>query len=67
MQWLEIFDALEAGQTRAAAPDSEGNWHVNLEVKQAILEAFREGQLVEGPGFVDKHNLLPLVLVDSSQ
>ena len=59
MRWLEIFDALEAGQTRAAAPDSEGNWHVNLEVKQAILEAFKDGQLVEGPGFVDKHNLLP--------
>ena len=59
MQWLEILDALESGQTRSAAPNNNGQWEANLEVKQAILTAFKEGQLVEGPGFVDKHNLLP--------
>lgn len=59
MQWLEVLDALERGELRAASPTEDGNWEVNLEVKTAILEAFREGQMVEGPGFVDKHNLLP--------
>jgi len=54
-----ILDELETGSVRAAQLNTGGTWEANTKVKSAILEAFKEGQLVEGPGFVDKHNLLP--------
>ena len=65
MNYEEILDALETGNMRAASPSQDG-WVVNLEVKQAILQSFKEGvnTSYEGiyEGFVDKHNLSPRYL-----
>ena len=62
MNYEEILDALETGSMRAASPSKDG-WVVNTEVKQAILQSFKEGvnTSYEGiyEGFVDKHNLPP--------
>jgi len=62
MNYEEILDALETGSMRAASPSQDG-WVVNIEVKQAILQSFKEGvnTSYEGiyKGFVDKHNLPP--------
>ena len=61
MNWQEVLAQLEAGTVRAANQDAEGNWHANVEAKQAILAAFKAGENVEFnnnyQGFVDKHNL----------
>lgn len=59
--WKTALDLLETGELRAANK-VEGKWVANTEVKQAILEAFKAGELKEFsdenyPGFVDKHNL----------
>lgn len=40
---LALWDALEAGTVRAAAPDAEGTWHAVEWVKLGILLAFRVG------------------------
>lgn len=62
MNYEEILDALETGSMRAASPSEDG-WVVNVEVKQAILQSFKDGvnTSYEGiyEGFVDKHNLPP--------
>jgi len=58
MSWETIFAQLEAGTIRAAI-NQDGQWLANVEVKEAILEAFRDGYLIEQDGFVDKHNLMP--------
>jgi len=62
MDWKTILDQLEAGSIRAAEPDGDG-WKANIEVKEAILAAFKEGENVNYDGiyegFVDKHNLPP--------
>lgn len=55
--WNELLNALESGKTRSADPSS--NWKSNVEVKQAILDAFKAGKLVEMPGGVDKDSLTP--------
>ena len=39
---LDLLDRLERGEVRAAEPDGDG-WHVNPEVKEGILRAFRLG------------------------
>ena len=61
MNWQETLTQLEAGTVRAATQDAQGNWHANVEVKQAILAAFKAGGNIafDGiyKGFVDKHNL----------
>ena len=61
MNWQETLTQLEAGTVRAANQDEQGNWHANIEVKEAILSAFKAGENIafEGiyKGFVDKHNL----------
>lgn len=61
MNWQETLDQLEAGTIRAANQDENGNWQANVEVKQAILAAFKAGENQEFSGiyqgFVDKHNL----------
>lgn len=60
MSWLELLNNLENGSVRAATQDEQGNWLSNVEVKQGILEAFRNGTNIEFPGgFVDKDNLAP--------
>jgi 2,3,4,5-tetrahydropyridine-2-carboxylate N-succinyltransferase len=58
MSWENVLNALESGELRAANK-VDGVWQANTEVKQAILEAFKAGELVEDNGFVDKHNLMP--------
>ncbi|MFV1884407.1 MAG: 2,3,4,5-tetrahydropyridine-2,6-dicarboxylate N-succinyltransferase [Balneola sp.] len=59
----EILDQLEEGELRAAIRKEDGSWEANVEVKKAILEAFKNGTNAsyEGiyDGFVDKHNLPP--------
>ncbi|MED7787671.1 2,3,4,5-tetrahydropyridine-2,6-dicarboxylate N-succinyltransferase [Francisella sp. 19X1-34] len=63
MGWQETLDRLQSGQIRAAEQLNDGSWQVNVEVKKAILEAFKAGVNIdyEGAyeGFVDKHNLAP--------
>ncbi|OCQ19711.1 2,3,4,5-tetrahydropyridine-2,6-dicarboxylate N-succinyltransferase [Pseudoalteromonas luteoviolacea] len=60
MSWLTLLNNLENGTVRAATQDEQGTWHANVEVKQGILEAFRNGTNTEYPGgFVDKDNLAP--------
>jgi hypothetical protein len=56
--WEIILDKLESGEIRSAQK-VDGHWAANSGVKEAILDAFRAGKLVEHNGFVDKHNLLP--------
>lgn len=58
----EILDQLEDGEVRSANL-TENGWEANIEVKKAILEAFKNGSNTsyEGvyEGFVDKHNMPP--------
>lgn len=62
MNYEEILDSLEEGELRSANYTTNG-WEANIEVKKAILEAFKSGvnTSFEGiyEGFVDKHNLPP--------
>jgi 2,3,4,5-tetrahydropyridine-2-carboxylate N-succinyltransferase len=59
MNWQETLDLLERGLVRSAQK-VDGKWVANTEVKQAILAAFKAGELAQFPnGFVDKHNLPP--------
>lgn len=58
MSWEKVLNDLESGALRSANKVN-GVWQANIEVKQAILEAFKAGELVEENGFVDKHNLMP--------
>jgi 2,3,4,5-tetrahydropyridine-2-carboxylate N-succinyltransferase len=59
LSFQTVLDALETGEMRAASPDGRGGWKVNVEVKEAILAAFKAGEVVEHQGFLDKHTLLP--------
>lgn len=58
----EILDQLEDGEIRAANL-VDGKWEANVEAKEAILAAFKNGENTsyEGiyEGFVDKHNIPP--------
>ena len=57
MNWQETLDLLEKGLLRAAIKEN-GKWVAQVQVKEAILAAFKAGELKEFPGgFVDKHNL----------
>lgn len=57
MNWQETLDALEKGSVRSAQK-IDGKWVAQKEVKEAILAAFKAGELKEfSGGFVDKHNL----------
>ncbi len=56
--WKEILQKLEQGTVRSANK-VDGLWEADTEVKQAILAAFKAGEMVEHEAFVDKHNLLP--------
>ncbi|MEW6990294.1 2,3,4,5-tetrahydropyridine-2,6-dicarboxylate N-succinyltransferase [Colwelliaceae bacterium 6441] len=61
MNWQDTLAQLEAGTVRAANQDEQGNWHANVDAKQAILAAFKAGKNAEFDGiyqgFVDKENL----------
>ena len=63
MNWQETLEKLQTGEIRAASQLKSGQWQVNTEVKQAILDAFKAGVNTEFNenylGFVDKHNLAP--------
>ena len=61
---LELLEALERGEVRAAERGADGTWRAVPWVKQGILHAFRIGRVVEmspgGPSpfqFYDKHTL----------
>lgn len=57
MNWEETLDLLEKGLVRSAQK-IDGKWVAQTEVKEAILAAFKAGELKEfAGGFVDKHNL----------
>lgn len=57
MDWQETLNKLEKGMVRSASK-IDGKWVANKEVKEAILAAFKAGELKEFEGgFVDKHNL----------
>ncbi|MDG5767800.1 2,3,4,5-tetrahydropyridine-2,6-dicarboxylate N-succinyltransferase [Balneolales bacterium ANBcel1] len=56
--WKTTLQELEKGTVRSANKEN-GTWKANTEVKQAILSAFKAGEMVEHEAFVDKHNLLP--------
>ncbi|EQC44248.1 2,3,4,5-tetrahydropyridine-2,6-dicarboxylate N-succinyltransferase [Bacteriovorax sp. Seq25_V] len=61
MEWMEVLKKLETGELRSANK-IDGIWQANVEVKKAILEAFKNGNNTEQsefgwPGFVDKHNI----------
>lgn len=61
MNWENVLDKLETGELRAASK-IDGKWVANTEVKSAILDSFKAGELKEfsdtgHKGFVDKHNL----------
>lgn len=63
IDWKQTLDMLESGSVRAANK-VDGKWQANTEVKEAILAAFKAGELKEFgdshyAGFVDKHNLEP--------
>jgi 2,3,4,5-tetrahydropyridine-2-carboxylate N-succinyltransferase len=59
MNWQETLDLLEKGLVRSAIKEN-GKWVAQTEVKEAILAAFKAGELKEfAGGFVDKHNLPP--------
>ncbi len=63
MNWKEVLELLEKGEVRAANK-VDGKWQANVEVKKAILAAFKDGVNVDQvdwhyPGFVDKHNIPP--------
>ena len=63
MNWQQVLEKLESGELRSAEKDTDGVWQANVEVKQAILAAFKAGENTEFDGayngFVDKHNLAP--------
>lgn len=61
MNWEEVLNKLETGELRSANK-VDGKWQANTQVKEAILSAFKAGELKEfsetgHKGFVDKHNL----------
>lgn len=63
MNFTEVLDKLEKGELRAAHK-ADGIWVAYTPVKQAILQAFQEGVLIDYQqgaydGFVDKDTLAP--------
>lgn len=58
---LELIEALERGEARAAEPDPDSptGWRVNAWVKEGVLLGFRLGRLVSmfwgGVEFLDRH------------
>ncbi|MBT4790816.1 MAG: 2,3,4,5-tetrahydropyridine-2,6-dicarboxylate N-succinyltransferase [Halobacteriovoraceae bacterium] len=61
MDWKTALAQMETGELRCANK-VDGKWIANTEAKQAILSAFKAGELKEFSeeaftGFVDKHNL----------
>ncbi len=59
LEWNTLLDELELGKVRTASQSADGTWVIHTEVKQAILQAFKEGDNISYEGYVDKHTLLP--------
>lgn len=55
---VELLDALESGTVRVARRDDAGAWHVDPGVKEALLEIFREDEVV--PHWNEAHALADL-------
>lgn len=57
-EWNLFLGALENGEIRVVEQNDEGEWKVNVWVKQAILSGFKKGGLREWPwpseGFFDR-------------
>jgi hypothetical protein len=57
----QFITKLDTGEVRAAQRNDDGEWIVNIEVKQRILEIFKQGILIDvsegGFPFFDKHTL----------
>ncbi len=62
LNFNDVLDALEAGTLRSATP-VDGGWRVNIEVKSAILAAFKAGKnapcAAPYAGYIDKDTLMP--------
>ncbi len=58
MSFEKILTDLESGSIRAAYTEN-GSWTTNVEVKSAILEAFKNGKLIQMGPFVDKDTVAP--------
>lgn len=62
LEWENVLNNLERGNIRAADLISD-KWEANINVKQAILDAFKAGENVNCSGnyegFVDKNTILP--------
>ena len=63
MSWEQVLQDLQTGKLRSANRQADGQWQANVEVKKAILAAFKAGENVDYTenyqGFVDKHNFAP--------
>lgn len=67
MNHKDFLERLESGALRAALPKDDGSWEVQAEVKQKILQIFKDSPLAEFSqntkgqfrGFVDKALLEP--------
>ncbi len=61
MHWKEAIKLLELGEIRSANKVN-GKWEADIAVKESILEAFKEGELIDYtdhgyPGFFDKESV----------
>ena len=61
MHWKEAIKLLELGEIRSANK-VHGKWEADIAVKESILEAFKEGKLIDYtdqgyPGFFDKESV----------
>lgn len=56
MNYQDVLNKLESGELRSASK-VDGKWQAQIEVKQAILEAFKNGKMVQMGEFVDKDTI----------
>lgn len=56
MDYQTILKKLESGELRSAQK-VDGKWQANIEVKQGILEAFKQGKMIQMGEFVDKDTI----------
>lgn len=56
MDYQTVLKKLESGTLRSAQKVDD-RWQANIEVKQAILEAFKQGKMVQMGDYVDKDTI----------
>lgn len=63
MNYNDVLNQLENGTLRSANKNAEGKWVANVEVKAAILEAFKAGTNTQcmspHEAYIDKNTLMP--------